>query len=339
MRPALITIGLGILAMAAGEGEAGAALIGSSQQFAALNFFTHTRAEEAEADQAAVHYLSELGLSPRGLVEFMENFRYQEVLSEANRYPYFRAHPLASDRIRTTRSLAEETGLWDTPTDPLMQHQYDMMRAKLIGFLEPIAFVYREYPQSDQSEAGRYARAIASMLKADTTTALREVDSLLEAFPDNPYYHELKGQILFETHRAAESVAPHARSVELLPGHPLLLVNLARSLTARNEPGDLERAEEALRDALIAEPDHAFAWRQLAETLGRQDRKAEALLASAEAAFSIGDFPTANSFAGRAVRDLTPGTPDFRRASDILAITDPRLPENRAIYDRARQRR
>ena len=53
-RPALVSIGLGVLAIAAGAGDAGAALIASSQQFAALNFFVHTRAEEATADAAAV---------------------------------------------------------------------------------------------------------------------------------------------------------------------------------------------------------------------------------------------------------------------------------------------
>jgi len=50
-RPAYVSIGLGLLALAAGEGEAGAALLASSQQFAALNFFVHTRVQEATADQ------------------------------------------------------------------------------------------------------------------------------------------------------------------------------------------------------------------------------------------------------------------------------------------------
>ena len=58
-RPALISIGLGVLAIAAGAPDAGAALIASSQQFAALNFFVHTRAEEAMADTRAVQYLTE----------------------------------------------------------------------------------------------------------------------------------------------------------------------------------------------------------------------------------------------------------------------------------------
>ena len=337
MRPALISIGLGVLAMAAGAGDAGAALIASSQQFAALNFFKHTRAEEAAADQAAVAYLEQLGQSPRGLVEFFENYRYQEVLSEARRYPYFRAHPLASDRIRTTRQLAEETGLMDVPPDETTQREFEMMQAKLIGFLQPAAQVYRKYPRGDNSAPARYARSIAAMQAADITTALEEIDALIAAEPDNAYFHELKGQILFESGRIDESVAPHERANELMPDQPLLLINLARSLIARGGPGDVEAGEEALRDALIVEPNNAFAWQNLAIALEKQDRRAEAQIATAEAAYNVGDLPRANAFAGRAIRDLDRGTPLFRRASDILAITDPRLPENRDIYRRARR--
>ncbi|WP_018147023.1 M48 family metalloprotease [Henriciella marina] len=333
-RPALISIGLGVLALAAGAGDAGAALIASSQQFAALNFFVHTRAEEATADAAAVSYLSELGQSPSGIVEFFDKYRYQEVLSEARRYPYFRSHPLASDRIRTTRSLAQETGLMDEPEDPEVVRQFDLMQAKLIGFLEPLPRVYQKYPRSDESEAGRYARAIASMQSSDISAALIEIDSLLEEFPENPYYWELKGQALFEMGRAAESVEPHETSLEYLPGHPLLLINYGRSLIARAEEGDLEAGEEALRDALIKEPDNSFAWNQLASALEKQGRRAEAELATAESAYHIGDYPKAHIFARRAIEDLPGGTSEARRANDIRNVTDPALPENEDYWRR-----
>mgnify|MGYP003653805026 FL=1 len=334
MRPALLSIGLGILAMAAGEGGAGAALIGSSQQFAALNFFTHTRSEEATADAAAVEYLTQLGQSPRGIVEFFENFRYQEVLSSARRYPYFRAHPLASDRIRTVRQLAEDSGMMDTPETDRELHQYQMMRAKLIGFLDTPNKVAREYPASDQSQPARYARSIAAMQASDIDRALIEINSLLEEDPENPYFWELKGQILFESGRAAESVEPHEKSLALKPGQPLLLINFARSLNARDEPGDVEAAEKALHDALIAEPNNAFAWAQLAITYEKQGRRADAQLATAESAYAVGDIVRANRFAHFAVQSLEPGTPDYRRADDILLVTDANNPDNRDMYRR-----
>ncbi|RIJ28764.1 M48 family metalloprotease [Henriciella algicola] len=333
-RPALISIGLGVLAMAAGAGDAGAALIASSQQFAALNFFVHTRAEEATADAAAVSYLAQLGQSPSGIVDFFDKYRVQEVLSESRRYPYFRSHPLASDRIRTTRALAEDTGLMDVEPDAQTVREFELMQAKLIGFLEPLARVYQKYPRDDESEPARYARAIAAMQSSDMTSALSEIDSLLEEFPENPYYWELKGQALFEMGRAAESVEPHAKSLEYLPGHPLLLINYGRSLIARADEGDLEAGEEALRDALIREPDNSFAWNQLASALEKQGRRAEAELATAESAYHIGDYQRAHIFARRAIEDLEDGTSQARRANDIRNVTDPALPENQDYWRR-----
>ncbi|HPF24609.1 MAG: M48 family metalloprotease [Hyphomonas sp.] len=337
-RPALISIGLGILAIAAGEGGAGAALIGSSQQFAALNFFVHTRAEESMADTAGVAYLTAVGESPEGMVEFFEKFRAQEVISQERRYPYFRSHPLASDRIRNVRMLADESPTRDVPPTDREMHQYEMMRAKLIGFIETPGKVRREYPDSDTSEPARYARSIAAMQASDIQTALDDIDSLLVDEPENPYFWELKGQILFEGGRVAESVEPHRKSLEYKPGQPLLLINYARSLAARDEPGDTQAAESALRDALIAEPDNAFAWQQLAITLEKQGRRAEAQLATAESAYAVGDLQRANIFAHRAREQLDRNTVDYRRADDILLITDPSNPDNRDFYDRMSRR-
>lgn len=335
-RPALISIGLGVLAIAAGAPDAGAALIASSQQFAAMNFFVHTRAEEAMADTRGVQYLVALDQSPMGIVEFFEKFRYQEVLSEARRYPYFRSHPLSSQRVRTTRALAEESGLADKPEDPRVVVQFDMMKAKLVGFLEPPARVFRDYPPTDTSAPARYARSISAMKAADLTTALREIDSLIEDQPENPFFHELKGQILFETGRPIDSVEPLIEANRLLPDNPLIQVSLARSLLERKEDGDIDLAETALRDALIEEPNNAFAWTQLAIVFENQGNRPMAQVATAEAAYNIGNYPRAHAFAQRAIRDLTPDTPAFRQASDIRNATDPALPENEVFWRRRR---
>jgi len=333
-RPALVSIGLGVLAIAAGAPDAGAALIASSQQFAALNFFVHTRAEEAMADTMAVQYLVELEQSPMGIVEFFEKFRYQEVLSEARRFPYFRSHPLSANRVRTTRQLAEESGLADKPEDPVVEKQFEMMKAKLVGFLEPPARVFRDYPPTDLSQPARYARSISAMQVADLSTALKEINSLIEEEPENPYFHELKGQILFETGKPVESIEPLIEANRLLPNNALLQVSLARSLLTRADEGDLQMAETALRDALIAEPNNAFAWTQLAIVFEQQDNRPMAQVATAEAAYNIGNYPRAYSFAERAIRELTPNTPAWRQASDIRNATDPALPENEIFWRR-----
>ncbi len=328
-RPALVSIGLGIIAIAAGAPDAGAALIASSQQFAALNFFTFTRVQEASADQAAIDYLEETGQSPAGLVEFFENFRYQEVLSEARRYPYFRTHPLASDRIQSLRQRAEKTGLMQVAESPEDIERMDMMRAKLIGFLQPSARVYQRYPSDDLSRPARYARAIAAYRSVDVSTALQETGALIAEEPENPYFHELLGQILFENGRTEESVAPNERALELAPDEPLLKVNLARSLVARAEETDLIRAEDLLRDALVFDQENAFAWHQLSIALERQGRRSEAELATAEQAYYLGNYERAFQFARRATEGLSPDTPPALRAADIAKVTAVQLQYDR----------
>ena len=333
-RSGYVSIGLGIIAIAAGAPELGAALIANSQQLTALSFFTHTRAQESSADQAAVTFLERTGESPAGIVEFFEEFRYQEVLSQARRFEYFRTHPLASDRIRALRQRAEETGLMDVPPSDRTVAQMEIMHAKLIGFLEPPNAVYQRYPESDKSEPARYARAISALQSVDLGKAISEIDALLEIDPENPYYHELKGQILFEFGKIEESVEPNRRAVELAPDQPLLMISYARSMIARGEEGDVEEGETLLRQSIIAEPENAFAWSELAKALDKQGRRSEAQLATAERSFHIGDVVSANSFAQRAMQGLDKGTPLMRRAQDIAAVTDVRLEENRRYYRR-----
>ncbi|MEO1475921.1 MAG: M48 family metalloprotease [Pseudomonadota bacterium] len=333
-RPGYISIGLGIIAIAAGAPEAGAALIANAQQLTYLNFVTHTRAQESSADQAAVTYLERIGESPAGLVEFFEEFRYQQVLSQARRFEYFLTHPLASDRIQSLRQRAEETGLMDVPPSERSVHQLEMMHAKLIGYLEHPNKVYQRYPLTDTSLPARYARAHLAMRTLDFDVALDEATYLLDMEPENPYFHELEGFILFEKGDVEGSIEPYTKAVEMSGGHPLLQVSLARSLITRGDPGDVEAGEAALRQSIIAEPENAFAWAELARALEKQGLRGEAELATAERSFHVGDYVGAQVFSGRAIRNLEPGTPLHRRALDIQTVTDPRLEENRRYFQR-----
>lgn len=333
-RAGYISIGLGIIAIAAGAPEVGAALIANAQQLTALNFFTHTRAQEASADQAAVTYLERLGQSPQGLIDFFEAFRYQEALSQARRFEYFRTHPLASDRIVRLRNRAEEGGLLDVPDSDRSIQQMAMMHAKLIGFLEPAVKVYRKYPITDTSLPARYARAHSAINTLDFGVALDEVAHLLEAEPENPYFHELHGFILFQSGDVEGSIVPYEKAVEMSDGNAQLLVSYARSMVARGNPEDVEEGELALRRSILAEPENAFAWSELAKALDKQGRRAEAELATAERSYHVGDYVGAQAFSRRAMNNLDRGTPLRRRAEDIAAVTDPRLPENKRYYRR-----
>lgn len=329
--PMFVSLGLGVLAAIAGEGGAAGALMASSQQFGALSFLTYSRAQEASADQAGLQFLEAAGEPADGLVEFFEKFRYQEVMSQARRFPYFRSHPLSSERISYLRARAENSpnaGNVDTPEEIAHLRR---IQAKIYGFLVEPEFVFYRYPESDQSLPARYARAVAYYHDARLQRALEEMQSLLEEEPDNPYFHELHGQMLFESGHAEDAIAPHRRSVELEPTAPLLRINLAIAMIATENPDYQEEAAQNLRIALDIEPDNAFAWYQLSIVHERNGDTALAQLAVAEQAFATGNRMRANQFAGRARTGLEQGTPAWFRASEILAVSQPTEAEMRAM--------
>ncbi|WP_155825755.1 M48 family metalloprotease [Hirschia maritima] len=322
-----IALGLGVLAIAAGAPDAGAMLMASSQHAAALTFFKYTRVEESSADQTGLRLLEQTGIPADGLVSFMEKIRVSEVLSTQRQDPYYRTHPETGPRIGALRHRAKSITENAEPLPPIYQKQLEMMQAKLVGFLQPRA-TYTKYPMSDMSTPARYARAIAAHRNNDETAALKDIAALIEIEPDNPYFEELYGQILYENGKFEESIPHHRRALELSTKHSLLYVNLAQSLIALKTKEANEEAEELLHMALIREPGNGYAWHQMSFALGALGRQAEAELATAESAYAIGDYPRANVFANRAREDLEQNTPKWRRADDIAAITQVQMRNN-----------
>ena len=320
----LITMGLGALALFAGAPDAALALFGSASTFGTLSAFKFTRAEESAADQFGLDILEHTKQSGDGLPGFMEHFRYEELMSESRRDPYFRSHPISSDRISAIAKRAREISVNAQPQSQKTIDELAMMKAKLVGFIGPPARVLSRYPASDTSIPAKYARAIAAYRAVDIKAALAMTQELIDADPTDPYFEELKGQILFESGRAEESIAPHRKSVELDPHAALLKVNLARSLIATKSEDAVKEAEGLLMDALQLEADNAFAWNQLAVCYAKQDRIGDADLATAEEAYITGDMPRAFTFSRRARDKLTLDTPNGQRADDIMALADPR---------------
>jgi predicted Zn-dependent protease len=315
---ALISIGLGVLAIAAGAPDAGAALISGSQAFAMGTFVRHTQVQESAADQAALGYLEASGQSGEGLLTFFNrNMRpYEFMMRRAP--PYMLTHPYSSDRVESLRqriSQAPHEGVTDTEDNI---HRLQMMQAKLIGFIRNQGQTLARYPATDTSAPARYARTIAYYRVNRLPDAQRELNSLIAENPNNPYYQELMGQILFDSGRAAESIPYHRRSLELIPSQPLFQINLARALNAANGRAGADEAVPILQAAIAQEPDNAFAWRELAQARNLQGNEPLAELASAEQNFAIGNYPAALSFAERARRSLPRNTPSYQRASDLV---------------------
>jgi len=322
MKPFLLTMGLGVLAALAGSADGAAALVGSASYFGTLGAIGYSREQESRADQGGATILEKAGISGKGLAEFFDKFRYQEVFDEARRYAFFRTHPISSDRIDALRLRVEKLPHYNTPDTPEAIAEQAIMKAKLQGFMNPeIAMV--KYEEKDASYPARYARAIAYYQLKEPDKALKLIDALLVEQPTNPYLWELKGQVLFEFGRAAEAEAPQRKSVALKPEAPLLRINLGQTLIALDDKTKVAEGVVELRKSLTLEEDNAAAWRLLAEAYDKQGQEGLARLATAEYNFAVGDNRQALVFAMRAREKLDKNTPEWRRATDIVLVSKP----------------
>lgn len=313
---------LGGAAMATGRPDVGAAVLQGSSQAAFNNFLSFSRAQESAADTAALRFLDGTGQSAKGFAEFFDILGEQELLSASQQQPYARTHPLSRDRVEAVRAFIAKSRYSATPTKPEFVVMHARMKAKLMGFLRPLQTVLRTYPESDTSLAGRYARSIAYYRVANLPKATGLIDQLIAELPNDPYFHELKGQMLFENGRGVEALPSYERAVSLDPGSSLLRVELAHAQIERNDPALRQKAIEHLQFALTKEPNEAMTWRYLATAYGQNDQMGESSLALAEEAFLLHKNNDAIGLARRAQGLFQKGSANWLRASDIIALAE-----------------
>ncbi len=321
----LISIGAMVAASRSGQkniGDANAAILGP-QSAIQRSLLSYVRSQEEQADRAAVKFLTATQQSPKGMYETFKRLADQILFMSQGVDPYLQSHPMPSERVAALGHFAKTSPYWDKKDSADLQLRHELARAKLSGFLDRGDTVARRYPMGDQSLAARYARAIATYRHGDLRTAIAQIDTLIHAQPNNPYFHELKGQALLEGGKPAEAVAPLRRAVQLAPSPALIQVLLAHAINATNNPKLADEAVNLLRTALLKEPEVPAAYTQLAMAYGRKGDLAQADLASAQAAFTKGDYKTAKLLASRAKTRFTVGSPGWVKADDIVSFQPP----------------
>ena len=307
--------------VASGRADVGGAIILGGQSAAQGSFLHYSRTQEGAADAAATRFLDASGQSSRGMLEFLQSLADQELLSARHQDPYLLTHPLTSDRISAIGNHVANSRYSDNPIPPAFAEMFDRMKAKLQAFLDPPARTLRQYKEDDKSVAARYARAVAYYRIPELDKALPLIDGLIAEEPQNPFFYELKGQMLFENARVTEALEPYRMAVKLVPRSSLIRVQLARVELESNDPALLDDAIENLSMAVKTEPDVPTLWRNLAIAYGRKGDMANSALAMAEEAYYRGNKRDARFHAGKAKDMLPTGSPGALRADDILAAT------------------
>ena len=328
----LISALLAAAAAAAGGGEAAMGILGAGQRAAMGSFLAFTRVQESSADAAGQQYLSEAGISGKGSLDFfrkLQSLEYRSGRKMDRETEFFRTHPLSSNRISNLEAGYVADPAWSKPSDPEIERRFRNAKAKLSGYLEAPMRTLQDFPVSMTGESARYARAYAYHKAGMLPEALGEAETLIAGDPDNPYFLELKGQILLESGKIADSVGPLRQATHLTNANPLIASTLGHALIESEDPALLEEAERVLRAAVGRDRQNPFAWYQLGKVYGLRGDIPRARLASAEQQIMSGMAREALFSAEAAEAALPTGTPDWLRAQDIALQARAQLEEQR----------
>lgn len=318
----ILSLVLGGLAMAAGAGEAAMGAMALGQQAALGTYLSFNRSQETSADLAGASYLTRAGISGQGSIDFFKKLQNQEYrLAVYATDSYNRTHPLSSERIASLTEIYKKDPAWSRRSDPALEARFQRVRAKLIGYISEKESVLRTYPASDTSVPARYARAYAYHRMGDRDRALAEADALLATAPNDPFFLELKGQILLESGRPAEALPPLREAVARAPDQPMIQAMLGHALIATEKNTYLPEAEKVLKASIGRDNDQPFAWYQLGMIYDRKGDPARAALATAERYSLEGNSKLALTSAEMALRGIPAGTPDYIRAQDIAMVS------------------
>ena len=304
-------------------GVAGAVL--GPQELVRRSLLAYQRGEEEAADRAAVKYLDATGQSSKGLLSTLQRFEYDSLFMSARIDPYLQSHPLPRERISNLEQVAKTSRFFAATDSAALQARHDLMRAKLFGFVGTAGEVARRYPLSDTSLPAKYARAISAYRFGRLDDALSQIDGLVAAQPANPYFHELKGQVLLESGRATQALAPLRRALALAPEGTPIRVLLGHALVATNATADADEAIKVLSNAAQRDSDNAEAFSYLAMAWDRKGNIPQAQLAAAQAVFEEGKYQEARTQAARAQKAFPTGSPGWLKADDILNYRPPKF--------------
>ena len=319
-RISLLSLIAGIGAALAGAGEAAMGIMAAGQQAAMGKFLAFSRTQESSADFAGAEYLSKAGISGRGSLAFfgkLLNQEYRYGYSQSDEAGFYRTHPLSGDRISALREVYEKDPAWDRPANARNQANFERVKAKLVGYIAKPSATLRDYPESDRTVPALYARAYAYHQNARVDRALDAADQLLAKDPDDPYFLELKGQVLLESGRPLEALEPLRRATALTNAEPLIASLFGHALIATEDRSHYDEAESVLRAAVAKDRRNPFAWYQLGMVYAAKGDMPRAHLASAEQQVMQRQYIEALRSAQLAESALPEGSADWLRAQDV----------------------
>jgi len=288
--PLMAAMLAGVVAAAAGAGDAGIAAIVSTQAAAIQAQRRFSRQNEQEADRIGLINLERAGYDPRAMPDMfgrlMRQYRYDQKPPE-----FLLTHPVSESRIADTRNRAEQYpdgGVQDSL-------RYQLMRARIQLKFESTpglsAKRFRAMLSDDPGlDAARYGLALAQIASGQLEDAASNLQPLLEKMPDDATYNLAQIELDITANRLQAAQQRVERLLQLYPGsYPVRQANIDL-LSKQNRLDQAERELDKLVEVRRNDPD---VWYQVSEIRGLTGNIVGLHQARAEFFALVGDYDQA----------------------------------------------
>ncbi len=309
-------LGIGLMAVG-GDPSLGMGVLAGASGVAQQSMMAFTRDEERMADDIGLKLMVDAELNPDGFVQVLEHM--QELTSgfESKINPNNVKHPLTGERLQNVREKISSQDYKYKPNreyNEQLSQKYEMVRAKLIGYLYSKDRVYTIYTIIDNSLPAIYASTLSDVVAKDFSAARIGVNQLISRNDKNPYFYELRGDLEYANGNYDASITAYDKALELIDDSaPQIETALANVLSARRDKNDVNRAITLCKKALLYDKNSTTYWvLSKLYTDGRSD------WARAEYYAILNQDDMAKKYAKIAQSKLKKNTPEYIKSGDIL---------------------
>jgi len=290
---------------------AGAGILAGSSGIAKQSLLAFTRDEERLADDAAIGLLIKADIDPNGLVQVLNQMQEMTGDIETKMNPYNTNHPMISERLINVKEKIKAQKIIKKKNKA---ERYEIIRAKLVGYLQTESQVENLYPLSDKSDEAIYAHAIRYMRSGNLKASKINVQELISRYPKNPYFYELLGDVEYQFGYYDDSIKAYEKSLKIQKNAPQIQTALALVLIQRDKPGDKEQAIKLAKRSILTEPMPLSYW---ALVLAYGD-DARGDWAYAEYYNMLKQEKETRKYAKSAQSRLAKDSPEYIKAGDLL---------------------
>ncbi|MBH43361.1 MAG: hypothetical protein CMP25_01045, partial [Rickettsiales bacterium] len=264
------------------------------QHIGQKQFLSFSRNQESFADQTAIKLLQESGYSTNGMYELFEILEKKERISRFN--PYNMTHPLSSERKKILEFHVDK----NDSKNPYLEKKLVLLQAKLNGFLSSDEYIANIYDTN--SVEFWYSNSIRSHLIGNKNKAIEFINRCINSDPKNPYFYEIKAQILYEHGEALNASNNYRKALSLIANERHFFFGLAKALYLTGGKKNYLESIELLKKYINIEEFPVEAWHFLALCYGKLEKYSLSSLALSEKFLLLNDIKNAKLQLNRAIQ-------------------------------------